>query len=706
MTIAGVTSHKVFDCTATVVTVVDANHFTYTIPGSGTLPNVTVTDSTMVGTAPYGPKALVTYANHGLTSGAAVTVAGANQSAYNVSAAVVTVINSSSFTYAMASNPNANATGTITVTPSNYLTATATKAGHGLTTGQAVTISGATPSGYNATNVAVTVLSTSQFTYPLASGVTSPATGTITVATYVSGGLGALATTPAAHSFLTGDTVTISGATPAAYNGSFVISVPTPTTFTYLMGSAPGGTAAGTITAQTSRVLAGQTPDTNPNAWTRAYNILPNADTALFVQNLLLVPTAYQPSSVNNYSSISGGAYTTKDFLVATNYQDYIHFLFTDEFRLNEGTADAIVDLFQFGQGNVVVLKSKSYWMITGLNSGSIANVSAQQMSNQYGAASLGSACVVGANAYFLSPSYGVVVIRTTDLGTILSVDVPLSAPIQPTINQVDWTQASTFRMSHWDNKLYLAVALKNGQRVICVYDFKASVRMGNNVWESGVMTQGWTPVDTGAALAVQDFMRLTFNGQERHFFLDRSGYVNLLEESDTLGDQVVGSGPQGLAWAPIDSYGLSRAYGTSLQGQLRPVEVCVSLATLNPCYTLSLVFPGAANTLTLASGITRSNTLYDRPFNAPAWNPTNVNGDWATPWRQDYSVSLVTGGVSLANGGVQVDALQEMLDTRGSGEQVNKSFQLAIESTTGQIKIVGLRISDVPARNRRGIRT
>ena len=57
--------------------------------------------------------------------------------------------------------------------------ATATKAGHGFSDGDVVTIAGATPSGYNGT-YNVTVNSTSEFTFPVSDALSTPATGTIT----------------------------------------------------------------------------------------------------------------------------------------------------------------------------------------------------------------------------------------------------------------------------------------------------------------------------------------------------------------------------------------------------------------------------------------------------------------------------------------------------------------------------------------------
>ena len=51
-------------------------------------------------------------------------------------------------------------------------------------------------------------------------------------------------TTASAHGLATGNRITISGATPSAYNGTFVITVTGATTFTYTMLTNPGGSAS------------------------------------------------------------------------------------------------------------------------------------------------------------------------------------------------------------------------------------------------------------------------------------------------------------------------------------------------------------------------------------------------------------------------------------------------------------------------------
>lgn len=60
----------------------------------------------------------------------------------------------------------------------------------------------------------------------------------------------ATATASAAHGFLPGDEVLISGATPTGYNGQVkVVSVPSSTTFTYLVDKTIATAASGTLVA-------------------------------------------------------------------------------------------------------------------------------------------------------------------------------------------------------------------------------------------------------------------------------------------------------------------------------------------------------------------------------------------------------------------------------------------------------------------------
>jgi hypothetical protein len=77
----------------------------------------------------------------------------------------------------------------------------------------------------------------------------------------------ATATTVANHNLQTGNYLTITGCTPAAYNGSFSITVTGDTTFTYTMLSNPGGSATvvGTYTAGIWTQIGGGATGTGNN---------------------------------------------------------------------------------------------------------------------------------------------------------------------------------------------------------------------------------------------------------------------------------------------------------------------------------------------------------------------------------------------------------------------------------------------------------
>lgn len=72
----------------------------------------------------------------------------------------------------------------LTALTSSGTTATATAAkAHGFVTGDYVTVAGASPAGYNG-RVQVTVTGASAFTYTVSAGLTTPATGSVTVTYY------------------------------------------------------------------------------------------------------------------------------------------------------------------------------------------------------------------------------------------------------------------------------------------------------------------------------------------------------------------------------------------------------------------------------------------------------------------------------------------------------------------------------------------
>ena len=162
--------------TAWPITVTGATTFTFTVSG-GSTPNLNPAPAAAKAYKSSTVASVTTSAAHGFVLGQRVTVSGAVPSGFNSVVTVVTAPDSTHFTYTLST-----ALGGAATTPgtSTSNTATVVAASHNLTTGQAVTIAGATPNGYNGV-FGATVIDANTFTYvynvaaPLAN-----ATGTIT----------------------------------------------------------------------------------------------------------------------------------------------------------------------------------------------------------------------------------------------------------------------------------------------------------------------------------------------------------------------------------------------------------------------------------------------------------------------------------------------------------------------------------------------
>jgi hypothetical protein len=523
---------------------------------------------------------------------------------------------------------------------------------HGYVTGADITISGATGPEYNG-RFNITVIDDVTFTYFVTGAPTTPDAGTVTCSnmSYAYESLGTLYTltsitraastataTKTAHGFANGQTVTIAGATQTEYNGTFVISNVAADTFDYPVTGAPATPATGTITVRNSLTIAGQSPDSAATSWQRIYDILPNADTALYTNNRLLVPTAYTPSSTG-YNS-SAVTYTKVDFLVATDIQDEIHFDFSDEFRINAGSSDEIVDLAKWSEDTVIIWKGKSWGVITGVAL-DLTDVRLDMRSKSYGLSARGAWAEAGENIVFVAEKRGFVSIALTQSGKLSGVDLPLSAPIQKLIDKIDWTQASTIKLANWNSHLYANVPIASENNYcILVFSFVSADVLQNP-------RQGWMPLDTGSALDVLEWFKLPLDGEERLFFLSTAGWVNLMEESEH-GDQIEGDNDQGLDWAEITTRVRHRPQGAQLERLQSPLGASLALETFNPSYSITAHFEGVNKKTVLCTAVTKSNTRYTKPWNAAPWRETNENDDHATPYREDYRVHI---GANLAAG-------------------------------------------------------
>ncbi len=185
-----------------------------------------------------------TLPGHGFIVGDTVIIEGGTEALHR---GTFTVAGVTTNQFAWVNSQSVAPSGTYTVRPPALSTKVfATVTAHGYTTGDQITIEGATPTGYNGT-FTITVVDANTFTYPL-SAPPGTNTGTSVIARVKTRSVVA---TSVAHGFTAGDSVSISGASPTDFNGTYTIAVPNANTFTYTlpMATAPQGDATGTIVA-------------------------------------------------------------------------------------------------------------------------------------------------------------------------------------------------------------------------------------------------------------------------------------------------------------------------------------------------------------------------------------------------------------------------------------------------------------------------
>lgn len=355
-----------------------------------------------------------------------------------------------------------------------------TSVAHGYISGADVTVTGATPSGLNG-RFNIAVIDETTFTYTFAGdGSSGAATGTIKVSNMslywqalgtrrTNSGITwatnvATVTTSASHGFTTGQYVTIAGA-DTLYNGTYLITVTGATTFTYALGGSPTTPASAPGTSTTSLVLAGQSPDTNPEAWKQIFNVLPNADDAVYTNNQLFVPTSYAPGSAG-YNSTEV-TYKKKDYILLTDYLDPIHFdIANGVVFANQGDDDEIQCLVVYNMTTVLVIKSKSWGILTGIGANPAAEASTLNLNMfgaTYGACALRGAVTGGEDVLFPSTKRGICSCYMTQLGQVRGTDTPFSNEMQKVVDRINWNYAAGIRMAWWNDCLYCAVPLDGG---------------------------------------------------------------------------------------------------------------------------------------------------------------------------------------------------------------------------------------------------
>jgi len=174
---------------------------------------------------------------------------------------------------------------------------------------------------------------------------------------------------------------------------------------------------------------------------------IPASDHGLFFQNRVWVPN-------------------DRDELAYSDLGDYTRYLpVAQEFKLNQGSADAIVGITKFGKNAIVVGKEHRIIVLTNVY-GNLASVWQDELTDDYGVVGRKTFVKRGRDLWFLT-ELGVMSIIQTDQNELQGTVQPRSEAVQPIIDRVNWPVArSTACAATWDSKFYLALPLDSAEMV------------------------------------------------------------------------------------------------------------------------------------------------------------------------------------------------------------------------------------------------
>jgi hypothetical protein len=162
-----------------------------------------------------------------------------------------------------------------------------------------------------------------------------------------------------------------------------------------------------------------------------------------------------------------------------------------------------------------------------------------------------------------------------------------------------------------------------------------------------------------------------------------------------------------------IETDFLARGYNGGPGGteKRRARSLDLALATWNPRYSVQIITEGVARSKRVVTDRTRSRTRYARPYDKRPWDPTNVNDDFLTPHRGDYSVRLEHGPFNpqlstplyLGAAGMVLDHHQEVLHRIALNSE-GRSQQIRITNAQGRIRILGAAADTHPGDKKAGV--
>lgn len=329
------------------------------------------------------------------------------------------------------------------------------------------------------------------------------------------------------HGLVTGDEVTIYGASGSNYNGNFKVTVSSPDTFYYTPVALPSPSSQSDILGIKSKPPIKWDGVTYSSAGVSAVPQTtisgasanpPPGDFGIYHQGRLLI----------DYR---------KDRIALSDIYDTTTFDLTlNNFRVNTGANDEIISFLPWINDGFLVLQKRSIYLgymdNSVLTPGSAPGVNSyvRLLSDQIGCLAKDSAVLAGQQVFFLSQRGVHVMTPQLDL-TLVGNTLPMSEPIADIIETINWNYAEKAVAAFHDNRYWLAVPTGVNTRndTLLIYN---------------ILNEAWESVDKfPPGLFVDHLLVVPYANQRRLVFMTKEGGMYVHEEQ-TTGDEIYSSNP------------------------------------------------------------------------------------------------------------------------------------------------------------------
>lgn len=358
-------------------------------------------------------------------------------------------------------------------------------------------------------------------------------------------------------------------------------------------------------------------------------------------------------------------------------------------FRVNQGSDDEITAIYKYGRTSLIVGKERSVYVVRNVY-GDLSDIVLDEFSSEYGIAGPDCVVEVGSDLWFLATRRGIVSIRQTEQNEIQGNSEPISKPITPIINKIDWRRAKYSLAATHDSYVYFVVPVHDcGAQTWAMLVYDAQVG-------------AWVSVDWGPWLENPvAFLPLVYQSEQRLGILNSNGYVVLLD--DGLADDYMEGSNQ--LCRQINATLRTRGYLGAMPGYKDFKRVDWLCETWDPHYDVLGVMGGATETCIIRRDMTKDRTRVLRPWNAADYSLDNRNDDHYRAYREDYSLSFA-GGVKMCfgNNGIRPEQFQEF-NEGGSINRAGPYFQVEFRTHRGALKIkkvsIGAHFADAALQSK-----